>query len=82
MAMSKRLYVGNLDRTITEAEIETFFSSYGKVVSVLIKRDSVTGEPWGYGFVEMENVSTAEAVLKQANGKLLKRSKINIDPMP
>lgn len=79
--MGNRLYVGNLGNDVTEAEIAEFFSIYGIVVSVRIKRDSVTGEPWGYGFVEMEDSTAAEEALKNANGKMLKQYKLKIDPL-
>jgi RNA recognition motif-containing protein len=79
--MSNRLYVGNLNKDISEQELQEFFSSYGTVISVLIKKDSVTGEPWGYGFVEMENQDQADLALKQANGEILYEQKLRIDPM-
>jgi len=77
--MGNRLYVGNLSKDITEADLEKFFSAYGTVVSVRLKKDSVTGEPWGYGFVEMIDLSAAEAVLKNANGHRLGEHKLRID---
>lgn len=79
--MGNRLYVGNLNKDTTEAELEEFFSSYGTVVSVRIKRDNVTGEPWGYGFVEMADQTAAEQALLNAKGKLLGNHKLSIDPM-
>jgi RNA recognition motif-containing protein len=79
--MSSKLYIGNLSDEITEAELEQFFSKYGTVVSVRIKRDSVTGVPWGYGFIEMADSSAAELVLKQANGLRLGEHKLSIDAM-
>jgi RNA recognition motif-containing protein len=79
--MSSKLYVGNLSKEITEVELQEFFSTYGTVVSVRIKRDSVTGEPWGYGFIEMADPSAAELVIKQANGLRLGEHKLSIDSM-
>jgi RNA recognition motif-containing protein len=79
--MSTKLYVGNLSRETTEVELQEFFSTYGTVVSVRIKLDSVTGEPWGYGFIEMADPDAAELVLKQANGVRLGEHKLRIDPV-
>lgn len=79
--MGNKLYVGNLSKETTEEELEEFFSSYGTVLSARIKRDNVTGEPWGYGFVEMADPDAAEQALLNAKGKLLGNQKINIDPM-
>jgi RNA recognition motif-containing protein len=79
--MKNRLYVGNLSNEISETELQEFFSAYGTVISVKIKIDSVTGEPWGYGFVEMEDPGAAEAALQGANGQQLGQSKLRIDAM-
>lgn len=79
--MGTRIYVGNLDEITTEAELEELFSAFGKVSSVKIKRDSVTGEPWGYGFVEMETQEAAEIALDKANGQELHERKIKANKM-
>jgi RNA recognition motif-containing protein len=79
--MGNKLYVGNLSKEITEVELQEFFSTYGTVVSVRIKRDSVTGEPWGYGFIEMEDPHAAEVILKNANALKLGEHKLSIDAM-
>jgi RNA recognition motif-containing protein len=79
--MGNKLYVGNLSKETTEEELQEFFSSYGTVLSVRIKRDNVTGEPWGYGFVEMADPDAAEQALLNAKGKLLGNQKIKVDPM-
>jgi RNA recognition motif-containing protein len=79
--MGNKLYVGNLSKDITEIELQEFFSTYGTVVSVRIKRDSVTGEPWGYGFIEMEDPTTAELILKNANSIKLGETKLSINAM-
>jgi RNA recognition motif-containing protein len=79
--MSNKLYVGNLSKDITEVELQEFFSTYGTVVSVRIKRDSVTGDPWGYGFIEMEDAKAAEVILKTVNGAKLGEHKLKIDAM-
>jgi|RhiMetdeSRZDD1v2_1073273.scaffolds.fasta_scaffold64967_4 RNA recognition motif-containing protein len=77
--MGKKLYVGNLHDEITEAELREFFTEYGTVTSVMIKYDKVTGEPWGYGFVEMESEEQAQAALQQANGQIMVEQPIKID---
>lgn len=79
--MGNKLYVGNLSKDVTEVELQEFFSTYGKVVSVRIKRDSVTGEPWGYGFIEMEDANAAATILQSANSVKLGDNKLSIDAM-
>jgi cold-inducible RNA-binding protein len=79
--MKNRLYVGNLSNDISEAQLQEFFGTYGTVVSVKIKLDSVTGESWGYGFVEMGDPAAAEAAMQGANGQKLGQNKLKIDAM-
>ena len=49
--MSKKIYVGNLPFSATEAEIRELFSQYGEVDSVSLITDRDTGAPRGFGFV-------------------------------
>ena len=64
--MSKRIYVGNLSFTATEDEIKELFSQYGTVGAVNLITDRQTGQPRGFGFVEMdEGANEAIAALDQ-----------------
>jgi RNA recognition motif-containing protein len=47
--------VGNLPFSATEDEIRALFASYGTVTSVNLITDRDTGNPRGFGFVEMED---------------------------
>ena len=50
----KRIYVGNLPYNATEDDIRALFAQYGTVQSVSIMMDRETGQPRGFGFVEMD----------------------------
>jgi RNA recognition motif-containing protein len=52
--MSKKLYVGNLPWSATEDAVRELFAEFGSVESVNIVTDRETGQPRGFGFVEME----------------------------
>lgn len=52
--MSKRIFVGNLPFSATEAEVRDLFTEYGEVSSVHLVTDRETGRPRGFGFVEMD----------------------------
>lgn len=67
-----KLYVGNLPYDATEDEISTAFSAYGKVASVAIPSDRMTGRPRGFAFVEMAVKTEAEAAIAGLNGKMFK----------
>jgi RNA recognition motif-containing protein len=59
--MSK-IYVGNLPFTADEASVRTLFAQHGTVESVAIISDRDTGQPRGFGFVEMSNADAARAI--------------------
>ena len=63
----KKIYVGNLSFNATEAELRELFGQHGSVASVNLVSDRETGQPRGFGFVEMEN--GAEAAISALDGK-------------
>ena len=65
----KKLYVGNLAFSATEAEIREMFTAYGAVESVSLVTDRDTGRSRGFGFVEMTNDAEAAAAITGLNGK-------------
>ena len=67
-----KIYVGNLAFDVTEDEIAAEFGTYGKVESVAIPTDKLSGRPRGFAFVEMASKSEAEAAITGLNGKTLK----------
>jgi cold-inducible RNA-binding protein len=67
-----KLYVGNLAYDVTEDELAAEFGAYGKVESVAVPSDRLSGRPRGFGFVEMASKSEAEAAITGLNGKTLK----------
>ncbi|GFE80260.1 RNA-binding protein [Steroidobacter agaridevorans] len=59
--MSK-IYVGNLPFSVTEDSLRTLFSQHGVVESVALINDRDTGQPRGFGFVEMPRTDAARAI--------------------
>ena len=66
--LSKKLYVGNLPFTVTEDELRSAFERHGSVESVAVITDRETGRPRGFGFVEMEDASAADAAMRALDG--------------
>jgi RNA recognition motif-containing protein len=60
--VSKRLYVGNLSFSTTEAELEELFAQHGNVESVKVITDRETGRSRGFAFVEMDESAAGEAI--------------------
>ncbi|MFA5293293.1 MAG: RNA-binding protein [Phycisphaerae bacterium] len=63
------IYVGNLSRDVTEDQLRQAFEAYGEVKTVSIIKDKLTGEPRGFGFVEMSSNEQAAAALQELDGK-------------
>jgi len=74
-----KIYVGNLSYDITEDELRQEFATYGEVSSVDILIDKVSGQPRGFGFVEMASKSEAEAAITGLSGKTLRERSIVVN---
>jgi RNA recognition motif-containing protein len=59
--MSK-IYVGNLPFTADETAVRDLFAAHGTVESVSLITDRDTGQPRGFGFVQMSNADAARAI--------------------
>ena len=65
----KKLYVGNLPFQATEEQVSTLFSQTGvTTANVTLVRDRFSGQPRGFGFVEINNDEEAERAIQGLNG--------------
>jgi RNA recognition motif-containing protein len=64
-----QIYVGNLPAATTDEELRKLFEKHGAVKAATVGKDKKTGEPQGYGFVEMEVKSEARAAIEALRGK-------------
>ena len=67
--MSKKLYVGNLSYSVTNARLEEMFSPFGEVRSAQVIQDRDTGRSKGFGFVEMTNDNAAREAIQSLHEK-------------
>jgi len=67
------LFVGNLDFTVTNSELEELFATYGDIKKIVI----IKGK--GFGFVEMLKISGAEKAKEALNGYNFKGRDLNVD---
>jgi cold-inducible RNA-binding protein len=75
----KNIYVGNLDYNVSEDQLRATFEAYGQVDNVTIMRDRDTGQPRGFGFVEMANDEDAAKAIAGTNGTQLGNRNINVN---
>ncbi len=64
----KKIYVGNLPWSATEAELRELFSAYGTVHSAAVITDRETGRSRGFGFVELD-AAQADKAISELNGR-------------
>jgi RNA recognition motif-containing protein len=67
--MAKKLYVGGIPYSSTDASLKDAFSAAGNVTSASIIVDRMTGRSKGFGFVEMSTDEEAAAAIDMFNGK-------------
>ncbi len=74
------IYVGNLPLELTEDELRQEFSVFGQVKSVNIMddRDIGSGQPCGYGFVEMSLEAEGKTAIISLIGKTIKGRVIEV----
>jgi len=68
-AWGVRLFVGNLPYTARAAELEKLFAEAGKVASVSLVTDRVTGQSKGFAFIDMGSREEAAAAIKRFDGR-------------
>ncbi len=76
--MGKRLYVGNLSYSVTEADLREVFGEAGSVEDVKVVLDRDTGRPRGFAFVEMSTDAEAGKATESLNGRDVQGRAINV----
>ena len=66
--MASKLYVGNLPTGVNKGQLQDLFAAQGEVVSSRLSLDHETGEPAGFGFVNMAQDADAHKAIMNLNG--------------
>jgi len=74
-----KIYVGNMSYETTEEDLKLACEAFGKVESATIIKDKFSGEPKGFGFVEMSSKAEGQAAIDGLNGKELKGRTLNVN---
>lgn len=77
--MAKKLYVGNLSWSTTDASLKETFSAAGQVESATVITDKMSGRSRGFGFVEMSNDDEAQKAIEMFNGKEIDGRKVTVN---
>ena len=62
------IYVGNLSYSVTEEQLQSAFSRFGKVSKAAVIMDRVTNRSKGFGFVEMDDSNEGKSAVDALNG--------------
>jgi cold-inducible RNA-binding protein len=77
--VATRLFIGNLPRQVSDAELEGLFAEFGTVQSVEIMRDRDTGHGKGFGFVEMGSDAEAQAAIRGMQEREVDGRRLTVD---
>jgi RNA recognition motif-containing protein len=74
----KSIFVGNLSHSVTETTLRSIFELHGAVERVSIMADPDTGQPRGFGFVDVTNDEDALKAIAALNGTDLEGRTLNV----
>lgn len=75
----KNIFVGNLSFQTTEQDIRSLFETHGSVDRVSIVTDRDSGQPRGFGFVEMTNDAEGDRAIVAINGQDVGGRALNVN---
>jgi RNA recognition motif-containing protein len=61
------IFVANIERRVTDEQLQDLFSQHGEIASLKLIRDRDTGVSKGYAFVEMTNDDEAQKAIDALN---------------
>ncbi|XP_004837291.1 RNA-binding protein 3 isoform X2 [Heterocephalus glaber] len=74
-----KLFVGRLNFNTNEQALEDHFSSFGAISEVVVVKDRVTQQLWGFGFNTSTNPEQASDAMRAMNGESLDGRQIRVD---
>ena len=73
------IYIGNLSPKVTEDDLKEAFGAFGALETVNVVKDRFSGEPRGFGFVDMPSKDEAQSAIDGLNGTDLKGQSLNVN---
>lgn len=73
-----KIYVGNFSYSVTEEELNEFFSQYGAIQELNLIKDRETGRSRGFAFISYESQQSAQNALV-ANGNEFKGRNLTVN---
>lgn len=73
-----KIYVGNFSYSVTEEELNEFFSQYGAIQELNLIKDRETGRSRGFAFISYDSPQSAQNALV-ANGNEFKGRNLTVN---
>lgn len=64
-----KLYVGNLPKQVTDAQLNELAQPFGKIISAQVVMDRASGASKGFGFIEFGSAAEGNAAITALHGK-------------
>lgn len=78
--MASKLFVGNLPQAVTDNSLADFVTNAGfQVASSVVIYDRMTGDPKGFGFVELAEGEGMQKAIKDLDGRTLEANRMNVN---
>jgi len=78
--MGRKLFVGNLGRTVNDQQLAELFAPHGEVVSATVVINRTTGESRRFGFVVMGTDDQARTAMDALDGAPFADRHIRVSP--
>merc|ERR1712217_554900 len=75
----RKMFVGGLAWHITEEEISQYFSQFGTIIEVLLKKDA-TGASRGFGFVTFADVASMKLAVSNYDNNAIGSKWVEVRP--
>jgi cold-inducible RNA-binding protein len=78
--MAQRLFVGNLPREATDADLQDFVANAGfQASSAVVIRDKATGQSRGFGFVDLAEGEDTQRAIQGLDGQSLQGRRLTVN---
>jgi RNA-binding protein 39 len=68
---AQKVYIGNIDRNVTQAQLYTIFCQFGDLEKVTLQVDTATGISKGYAFLSFKDPKVANLAIQCMAGQVL-----------
>lgn len=68
---SQKVYVGSIDRCVTQAQLHALFAQFGAMDKVLLQMDMSTGMSRGFAFLSYRDPKDANLAIQTMSGQML-----------